>query len=526
MQVTVGGASSCTNGGHLIEVGSDVDANGTIEPLEVSSSFEVCNGRDGLNGQDGQAGEDGKAALIRTTNDGAIMCAAGGNLLEVGLDDDGDGILDDAEVDSSFEVCFGFAGSSGQNGRDGADGANSLLKVTIEPPGNNCQNGGQKIEVGSDSNYNGTLDATEIVASQTAYICQPEPVEFVQVSAGSMHTCAVTVDGAAKCWGSNYFGQLGDGSTNNSSTPVDVSGLGGGVVSISAGLRHTCAVTTLGTAKCWGYNYHGQLGNGGTHDSNTPVNVGNLSGVASISAGSGHTCVVTTSGVAKCWGGNAHGQLGNGGYTKFSTPVDVSGSNNMVSISAGSSHTCAITALGAAKCWGAGSKGQLGTGSYMSAPTPMDVSGLGSGVASISAGGRHTCAVTTRGVAKCWGYNDRGQLGNGGTTNSNIPVDVSIGMASISASSSHTCAVTTGGAVNCWGSGSGGRLGDGGTDNSYIPRSPYGLRRGARVVSTRSDHTCAVTTLGAVKCWGRGNNGQLGDGIDSDSHVPVDVLVD
>jgi len=204
-------------------------------------------------------------------------------------------------------------------------------------------------------------------------------LQVKQIAAGTLHTCAVTTSGAAKCWGYDYYGQLGnDTALTNQPTPVNVSGLSSGVASIAAGANHTCAVTTSGAAKCWGYDGYGQLGDGGSNtNQSTPVNVSGLSsGVASISAGSNHTCAVTTSGAAKCWGYDGHGQLGDGGSnTNQSTPVDVSGlSSGVASIAAGDYHTCAVTAAGAAKCWGQDNYGQLGNDTATTNQrTPVDV---------------------------------------------------------------------------------------------------------------------------------------------------------
>ena len=234
-------------------------------------------------------------------------------------------------------------------------------------------------------------------------------------------------------------GQLGNGSTTDSNTPVVV--FASGIAAVGAGRGHTCAVTTTGGAKCWGWNDVGQLGNGTTSSSNTPVDVSGLtSGVAAVSVGLTHTCALMTGGDVKCWGDNSGGQLGSGNTTGpetcvsfqscSTTPLDVTGlASGVAAISAGGAHTCALTTGSDVKCWGSNNSGQLGATTVETcfgtpcSTTPVDVSGLASGVAAISAGGSHTCAVTTAAL-QCWGANGGGQLGDGTNTGSNTPVNV------------------------------------------------------------------------------------------------------
>lgn len=351
---------------------------------------------------------------------------------------------------------------------------------------------------------------------------------WLEISAGGAHTCAVTASGAVKCWGSGAEGRLGNGATASSASPVDVSGLTSGVAQVDTGGSHACAVTASGAVSCWGYGLYGQLGNGATSHSSTPVNVTGLaSGVAQVTSGTDHACVLTTTGGVKCWGRGDNGQLGNGATTNRSIPVDVTGlGSGVAQVSAGGSHTCAVMIAGGVKCWGNGAARQLGDGSNSYSSTPVDVVGLPNGIAQVSAGSQHTCAVSGTGGLTCWGWGVDGQLGNGSKVTSATPVDVTglaTGVAWVSASDQHTCARTTAGAVQCWGNGAYGRLGDGTISSSPVPVDVLGSATGVVQISTGINHTCMITTAGRAKCWGSDASGRLGNGTGSDSSVPVDA---
>ncbi len=233
------------------------------------------------------------------------------------------------------------------------------------------------------------------------------------IAAAGAHTCALVSGGEARCWGANGSGQLGDGTQyTNRLTPVPVSGLSG-ATAIAAGEAHTCALVAGGEARCWGNNFYGQLGDG-TQDTDrlTPVPVSGLSGATAIAAGAIHTCALVAGGEARCWGANHYGHLGDGTTTRRTTPVPVSGLSGATAIAAGTYHTCALVASGEARCWGGNFNGQLGDGTNTDRLTPVPVSGL-SGATAIDAGGIHTCALVSGGEARCWGWNYFGQLGDG-----------------------------------------------------------------------------------------------------------------
>ncbi|HEX7311876.1 MAG TPA: PASTA domain-containing protein [Gaiellaceae bacterium] len=353
------------------------------------------------------------------------------------------------------------------------------------------------------------------------------------ITAGTTHACALTSGGAAKCWGGGWNGQLGDGTGVGSPTPVAVNGLASGVTAIAAGIMHTCAITSAGGAKCWGANFYGQVGDGTGGPGSTvaaPVDVAGLtSGVSAIAAGGDDACAVA-SGAVKCWGTNTAGQLGDGTAGVRATPGDVAGlTGGAAAVAAGGTHACALTTGGAVKCWGDNLNGQLGDGTKYPRLTRVGVAGLSSGVASIAASMlRHTCALTTAGAVKCWGANDSGQLGDGTLNTRLTPTDVSGlagGVAAIAAGADHSCALTTGGAVKCWGANASGQLGDGTQEARSTPVDVSGLAAGVTAIAAGGAHTCALTNTGAVKCWGANDSGQLGDGTRDIHPTPVGVSV-
>ena len=348
-----------------------------------------------------------------------------------------------------------------------------------------------------------------------------------QVAAGSNHTCALTPEGGVVCWGANFFGQLGNGTTIDSLTPIPVSGLGSGVTAIAAGGYRTCALTAAGGVLCWGFNEHGEVGDGTTDTRLTPTPVSGLArGVVAITAGPYHTCALSELGAVACWGVNSHGALGDGTTTDHPTPMPVSGlGSGVAAVSAGAYHTCAQTAVGAVLCWGANWYGQLGNDSTNEAWTPTPVVGLGSGVTAIASGWDHTCALTAAGALVCWGSNWFGALGDGTITDRWTPTPVAgleSGVVSVAAGTYHTCALTTAGGVLCWGA-----LGYAGFGDMPVPDltpTPVsGFDTGVAGIAAGSYHACLLTTAGGAACWGYNGEGQIGDGTTADRTAPTGV---
>jgi len=370
----------------------------------------------------------------------------------------------------------------------------------------------------------GFLDGPSLVPVDVTVV--QSPVRAVAV--GGAFTCAATTVGV-RCWGAGESGQLGNGWTKTVSRGVDVVGLGSNVIEISALMGHVCVMRSNGEALCWGNGWNGQLGNGMPYERRSPVAVAAMAdGIASIAAGYQHTCAVRRDNFLECWGGNMSGELGNGTELSSPWPVDFLGVGaGIASVSAGSAHTCAVTVGGQAFCWGWNGGGQLGDGSYDTRPSPVAVANLERGeVATVAAGGAHNCALTKKGGVKCWGENSLGQMGDGSIGAAHlVPSGVTAlesDVVSIAAGFFHTCAATSDGAVKCWGQNGYGVLGDGTLENRAVPTNVVGLGGEAIAVSALRMNTCALLRDGRVTCWGNGRVvPQFVDGVADASAIAV-----
>jgi alpha-tubulin suppressor-like RCC1 family protein len=375
----------------------------------------------------------------------------------------------------------------------------------------------------------------------------------VSVSQGGTTPCAVASNGQVFCWGLDNLGQLGRPATSSclggepcSMVPGAVPLLTSSVTQVSTDGAYVCALTAAGAVQCWGDNTNGQLGNGTTTSSTTPVQVvGLTSGVTSISTGGGTACAVTGSGGVVCWGQNVLGQLGNGTTASSTVPVGVTGlSSGMKSVSVGIGFACATSQSGAAFCWGSNELGQLGNGGVSAdiclgvvpcSTTPVGVTGLSSGVSAVVVpdGDEFACALKLDGSVVCWGIDTIGQLGDGGTPPdfcnpasagpagpcalTPVPVSGLSGVTALATGIEAACAVTSGGSAVCWGELFG-------TGQSSVPVLMPGLASGISNVTVGSSSACFLTTAGAILCLGDNIFGELGNNSTTYSGVPVPVV--
>lgn len=353
------------------------------------------------------------------------------------------------------------------------------------------------------------------------------PVNGIPVIAGGRyHTCLITPSRGVQCWGRNSDGQLGDGTQLPRTRPINVSGLSSGVTALALGAEHTCALNQNGGVKCWGSNQFGQLGDGGTTEHLTPTDVIGLAGsVVTLVAGDSHTCALVQPGGVKCWGANNAGQLGDGTITATSFPVAVAGlASGVVALTAGAEHSCALLQSGGVKCWGANLVGQLGDGSQINHTTPVDVIGLSSSVIALDAGGAHNCAVLATGAVQCWGANNDQQLGDGSGLNQLQPVVVTGlpgAITAITAGLGHSCGLTTANGITCWGGNESGQLGDGSTTDRPAPVAVSGLAANVLSLQAGGYHTCVLVTGNRPLCWGRDSDGQLASGALTQNLAPL-----
>jgi hypothetical protein len=329
------------------------------------------------------------------------------------------------------------------------------------------------------------------------------PLVFASISSGYFHSCGLTTLGTAYCWGDNSVGQIGAPVGTRTDFPVAVSG-GLAFTGIGVGRTYTCGVAAGNQGYCWG-QLHGTSG-----IITTPTAIPGGLSFASAVAGYEHACGVTTTGAGYCWGSNTQGALGNGTQVNSTPPVPVSGGLTFARISPGRVFSCGVTTAGAAYCWGINGGGYLGEGTGITRLVPIAVVG-GLTFATVGAGGFHSCGLTTAGKAWCWGENSFGQLGSGAGSTTLVPKEVSgnLTFVSLTVGNRHSCGVTAAGVGYCWGGNGEGALGTGNLTNSPVPIAVAGGHTWASLSAGRF-HTCGVTTAGAGYCWG--GAGLIGDG--------------
>jgi len=403
----------------------------------------------------------------------------------------------------------------------------------------------------------------------------------VAVTAGGAFACALRDDGTVRCWGSNSAGQLGNGLTLPSASPVAARGLSG-ITAIAAGARHTCAVAA-GLVYCWGANDRGQLGQPTTSRQCTvgsesiacepqPTAIDGVKGVVAISAGAAHTCARTVEGIVLCWGDGRYGQSGSGRASAMPGPSPVgvldgdSFIEGIVDLSAGADHTCARNADGVIWCWGRNEQGQLGSApesavpercSGPCSPRPLRVQGLDFRVSAMDAGedadvddaAMDDAAMEAGAEASV----DAGRPRDAGAEDADAG-DARVGVGvpdvmdvqrvrddvvapsmvprAIASGGSFSCAVLDDNTVRCWGDDSSGQLGDG-----RRVRAPQGAvmviatpgaastnpLQGVSSMAGGVDTACALLGDGSLRCWGSNRSGALGIGTTSVQSGPVPV---
>lgn len=325
----------------------------------------------------------------------------------------------------------------------------------------------------------------------------PLPQKARAIAAGGAHTCAILEDGSVTCWGDNRSGQLGDGTKAKTYQPVSVQNLGGRAVAITAGHAHTCALLADGRVRCWGNNYYGQLGDGTTDARYRPVTVKHLRGhIIQIQAGGWHTCALTDNGQAFCWGRGIG--LGVGHTESHTTPVLVAAPYGVYfrSLAAGYGLSCGVSDQLQAFCWGTNWYGQTGKGVPVDNDIPFPLLQLPAPARHVATSRLHTCAVLQDGSTWCWGNNGRGQLGTGDEELRLYPTHIHLAPArKIAVNAEHSCALLKSGAVQCWGA-----------EYGNTPVSIPGLSGPARdldMTESFEGTTCAVLEDGSIQCWER-----------------------
>jgi alpha-tubulin suppressor-like RCC1 family protein len=365
----------------------------------------------------------------------------------------------------------------------------------------------------------GLAPMTASVGADTGDTSESNDVTAASSISMAYHRCLIDSTGAVKCWGwGGGYGAFGNGTKTPDTLlePTQVSGLTSGWKSISAAGRSSCAVNNSGAAKCWGLNWFGQNGNGTTSNSNhpffgtsandnaTPVDpVGLTSGVKDISVGYAGACALMNTNSLNCWG-HPWSQGTNATAQVNSPQGSPTGLGSNVKTIAAATHTCALQTNGTVSCWGYGAEGQMNNGTSSSL-TPVTIS-IGTTATALTVGEWFSCVVTTAGGAKCWGRNTAGEMGRGTKVGPLTVGDVSgltSGVLAIAGGGTHACALLSDRTVKCWGSNSSGELGDGTRTERLTPVAVTGLGGEVRTIAAGWDGSCAILMTGAVQCWGQ-----------------------
>src|SRR3989344_4779103 len=369
-----------------------------------------------------------------------------------------------------------------------------------------------------------TLSTKQKLTSKSAEAQLPA-VAAVDVEGASSHSLVLMSDGRVFATGDNSNGKLGDGTTTNTTTAVEVLNIST-ANGIAAGLgSHSVAVLSDGTVWSWGNGSFGQMGNNtGNATNSTPVQATGISTAVAVAAGSDHTLALLSDGTVRAWGYNGSGQLGDGTTLTRLTPVTVSGLTNIIAIGAGGQHSLAVKSDGIVWTWGSNISGQLGDGTITFRPAPVQVSGITTAT-KVDGGNAHSIALLTDGTVRSWGLNVSGQLGDGTTTDRLTPVQVSglSGITDIGAGANYSLARKSDGTAWGWGVNSGGQLGDGTTTGRLTPLQVSGLLN-VSSVSGGQNHSLAINANTAV-AWGFNGSGQLGDGTTTNRSLPIQMAV-
>jgi hypothetical protein len=368
------------------------------------------------------------------------------------------------------------------------------------------------IRNGSTTNLVLTFRKATVVSASANFVGN-----IARVVAGGYSTIAVT-DGAPLQWGS--LGGL---------APAPVPGLPDAIAA-AVGTLHACAIRNGGTVWCWGLNSRGQVGPGIPLNATTttPVQVPGLSGVTQIAAAALTTCAYRpTPSTVYCWGYGADGELGNNTLADSSTPVVVSGLGGGVKqLVAGSYHFLAVTPDGRVSGWGLNINGPIGDGTTSNRMVPTQNSEVA--VQSVGAGAFHSCSLRVDGTVRCWGWNGAGQLGDGTTAQKVSPTQIGVGgqARQLTLGNNHSCAALADGRVMCWGYDFDGELGDASTVMRLTAGPVMGLPVDAGMsIAAGLQHTCALTSISDVYCWGNNGSGQIGDGTNNYAFVAVKVTL-